>query len=93
MEISLENLTKKLVVLNVLATAVCVQSFSTFKIGNIQVKKNSFRIIITDRIQTSGIGQAQLILEFPFFVYVAIVLKEYLHRKKILAHQIQIHYF
>lgn len=66
-ELSLDKLTKKVVVLLALCTAHRVQTFSLIKLCNIQINDNGVKIIISDIIKTSGIGRDQPILLLPFF--------------------------
>lgn len=85
--LSLENLSKKLIMLMALATAQRVQTLSKIRVENIKIGEKIIKIVITDKIKTSGIGRAQPILEFPFFnnepnLCVAKTLIEYLNKTK-----------
>lgn len=66
-ELSLEKLTKKLVILLALCTAHRVQTFSVIKIKNIIINTNGIQIMINDIIKTSGVGRDQPVLYLPFF--------------------------
>lgn len=66
-EISLENLTKKLVTLLALVTAHRVQTLSKIMIDNISITASRISITITDLIKTSKIGSPQPLLILPFF--------------------------
>lgn len=66
-QLSLEKLTKKLVILLALCTAHRVQTFSLIKTDNIKIKTNGVEIVISDMIKTSGIGRDQPVLFLPFF--------------------------
>lgn len=66
-QLSLEKLTKKLVILLALCTAHRVQTFSLIRTDNIKIKTNGVEIIISDMIKTSGIGRDQPVLFLPFF--------------------------
>lgn len=84
-DLNLEMLTKKLSILIALSTGQRLQTLSKIKIENIRIQKDYVKIIITDRIKTSGVGREQPILEFPFFkelpnLCVANTLKEYLKK-------------
>lgn len=65
--LSLDQLSKKLVVLLALATGQRCQTLSMIKISNINIKKDRIIINITDIIKTSGIGRTQPWLDIPFF--------------------------
>lgn len=65
--LSLELLTKKLVMLLALATAQRVQTLTKIRISNIQRFDTEIRIKISDRIKTSGPGRTQPLLQLPFF--------------------------
>lgn len=66
-QLSLEKITKKLVILLALCTAHRVQTFSLIKLNNIKIKNNGVEIVISDIIKTSGIGRNQPVLFLPFF--------------------------
>lgn len=66
-ELSLENITKKLVVLLALSTAHRVQTFSLIKLQNIIVGPSGIKIGILDIIKTSGVGHDQPVLHLPYF--------------------------
>ncbi|KAI8437968.1 hypothetical protein MSG28_010630 [Choristoneura fumiferana] len=66
-DISLENLTKKLVSLLALCTAHRVQTLSLIKVNNIQFSSSGAKITITDLIKTSGPNRDQPVLYLPFF--------------------------
>jgi site-specific recombinase XerD len=81
--ISLEKITKKLVVLLALCTAHRVQTISLIKIHNIHLCPNGVKIIISDIIKTSAAGREQPILFLPYFeektnICAATVLRDYL---------------
>lgn len=65
--ISLEQMTKKLVVLLALCTAHRVQTLSLIRIKNIHFCPNGAKIIISDIIKTSAAGREQPILVLPYF--------------------------
>ncbi|KAG7307102.1 hypothetical protein JYU34_007242 [Plutella xylostella] len=66
-ELSLEQLTKKLVMLLALCTAHRVQTLSLIKLHNIKTDSNGIKIIISDPIKTSGPGRKQPELVLPYF--------------------------
>lgn len=66
-ELSLEKITKKLVILLALCTGHRVQTFSLIKLDNILFSENGTQIIITDIIKTSAPGRNQPILFLPYF--------------------------
>lgn len=66
-DIPLGSLTKKLVALLALCTAHRVQTLSLIKIDNIQFGSSGAKIIITDRIKTSGPNRDQPLLYLPIF--------------------------
>lgn len=83
LELSMEKITKKLVILLALCTAHRVQTFSLIKLENISITENSVRIAITDVIKTSAPGRDQPVLFLPFFreninICPASVLKDYI---------------
>lgn len=65
--LSLEVLTKKLVILLALATGQRIQTISVIKIQNIHIFADKMVITITDLLKTSGIGRQQPTLNLPFF--------------------------
>lgn len=67
-ELSLEKLTKKLVMLLALCTAHRLQTFSLIKINNIKCFASVIKIYIIDIIKTSRPGKDQPILSLPFFL-------------------------
>lgn len=67
MSLSLEKLSKKLVILLALSTGQRAQTLSLIKISNIIFHANYVNINITDTIKTSGPGRAQPHLHLPFF--------------------------
>lgn len=66
--LSLEQLTKKLVVLLALSTGQRCQTLSLIRISNIKISSERIIINITDIIKTSGIGRVQPRLDLPFFI-------------------------
>ena len=87
-EITLEHLSKKLVVLLALVSGHRMQTLSLIDIRNIfQVSENYLEIKIPDRIKTSGPNKKQPVLRLPFFtqqrsICVATTLKSYTERTK-----------
>lgn len=65
--LSLEQLSKKLVVLLALSTGQRCQTLSLIRLPNIMINQDRILITITDLIKTSGIGKSQPILDLPFF--------------------------
>ena len=65
-EISVPNLTEKLVILRALLTAQSVQTISLIKIENILISENLIQIKIPDRIKISDLNRIQPILNIPF---------------------------
>lgn len=65
--LSLENITKKLVVLLAICTAHRVQTLSLITLENIQYSQNGIKINITNIIKTSAPGREQPILFLPYF--------------------------
>lgn len=65
--LSLEQLSKKLVMLLALATGHRTQTLSLVKISNMTFYNDRVVIAITDLIKTSGIGRTQPILNLPYF--------------------------
>lgn len=66
-QLTLENLTKKLILLLALVTAHRMQTFSKINITNIEQHPNNVQIKIPDIIKTSRIGSVQPILILPYF--------------------------
>ncbi|XP_049886475.1 uncharacterized protein LOC126380940 [Pectinophora gossypiella] len=66
-ELTLERITKKLVILLALCTAHRVQTFSLIKVDNIVISSSGVRIFITDIIKTSAANREQPRLFLPFF--------------------------
>lgn len=66
-DLSLENLTKKLVSLLAIATGHRVQTLSLIKIENILQLNDRILIKIPDLIKTSRVGSNQPLLVLPFF--------------------------
>ena len=90
-DISLEQLTKKLVILLALATAQRVQTLSKIFVDNIIHSDNQIQIKIPDRIKTSARNQKPL-LNIPFFkdqpnLCVAQTLQVYIERTKSLRQE------
>lgn len=65
--LSLEVLSKKLVVLLALATGHRIQTLSLIKINNITIEPHRILIKISDRIKTSALNRPQPLLILPFF--------------------------
>lgn len=83
LELSIEKITKKLVILLALCTAHRVQTFSLIKLDNISISQTGVKIAITDIIKTSAPGRDQPVLFLPFFrdnisICPASVLKDYI---------------
>ncbi|XP_049866278.1 uncharacterized protein LOC126366978 [Pectinophora gossypiella] len=68
LEICLELLTKKLVVLLALCTGHRLQTLSLIKINNICTSSSGLKILITDIVKTSAAGRDQPLLVLPYFV-------------------------
>lgn len=66
-DLSLENLSYKLVTLMGLVTASRVQTLSLIKIENIKKFSDRIEVKIPDRIKTSRLGRYQPNLKFPYF--------------------------
>jgi hypothetical protein len=82
-DLSLDKITKKLVVLLAICTAQRVQTLSLIKIENITFSPTGAKIIISDIIKTSAPGREQPILILPFFseninICPATTLKDYI---------------
>lgn len=67
-EMSLEKITKKLVILLALSTAHRVQTLSLIKIDNIKTTPSGVQIGIVDIIKTSAAGREQPVLYIPYFM-------------------------
>lgn len=67
-DLSLERITKKLVILLALTTAHRVQTLSLIKTGNIKISPAGVQIRIVDIIKTSGTGREQPVLFLPYYV-------------------------
>lgn len=65
-DLSLKNLTKKLVILLALCTAHRVQTLSLIKIANLKISDQGIHIVIPDIIKTSAPGRDQPLLFLPF---------------------------
>ncbi|CAH2209141.1 jg16987 [Pararge aegeria aegeria] len=83
LELSIEKITKKLVILLALCTAHRVQTFSLIKMKNVSITQTGVKIAITDIIKTSAPRRDQPILSLPFFrdninICPASVLKDYI---------------
>lgn len=84
-EISIQNLSKKLVTLLALITAQRIQTLSLIKLENIKCFSDKIEIRIPDRIKNSSLNQCQPLLTIPFFeehpeICVASTLKNYIER-------------
>ncbi|KOB74841.1 Tyrosine recombinase, partial [Operophtera brumata] len=66
-ELSLEKITKKLVISLAICTAHRVQTLSLIKLENILSSENGINIKITDVIKTSAPGRDQPVLFLPYF--------------------------
>lgn len=66
-ELSLEKITKKLVISLAICTAHRVQTLSLIKLENILFSQNGINIKITDVIKTSAPGRDQPVLFLPYF--------------------------
>lgn len=85
--LSLEVLTKKLLLLLALGSGQRCQTLSLLKISQITENDDVLFIKVPDRIKTSAPGRAQPLLQFPRFhekkeLCIASTLKLYLHRTK-----------
>lgn len=65
--LSIEQISKKLVVLLALATGQRCQTLSLIRLNNIQKFNERIIINITDLIKTSSVGKCQPILDLPLF--------------------------
>ncbi|KAI5636594.1 hypothetical protein NE865_10710 [Phthorimaea operculella] len=66
-DLSLEKITKKLVILLAICTAQRVQTLSLVKVDNILISNDGVRILISDIIKTSAAGRQQPSLFLPYF--------------------------
>lgn len=66
-DLDLKQLTRKLITLLALITGQRVQTLSKINLENIRESKDIIRVLISERIKTSGINRSQPILEIPFF--------------------------
>lgn len=83
LELTIENITKKLVILLALCTAHRVQTLSLIKLENITMLDNGIKIVILDSIKTTAPGRDQPVLFLPYFsenpkICPASVLKDYI---------------
>lgn len=83
-ELSIEYITKKLVILLALCTAHRVQTFSLIKLDNIRISPSGVNIGISDVIKTSAAGREQPVLHLPYFeenraICPATVIEDYLY--------------
>ena len=85
-DLSLKQLTMKLICLLALVTGHRMQTFSLIRIINVEEKEKSIVIKIPDRIKTTGPNRNQPTLILPFFrrkkVCAATLLKVYLEKTK-----------
>lgn len=84
-ELSLKQLSKKLITLLALITAHRMQTFSLIRVSNIELKPDKITIKISERIKTSGLHKNQPYLILPMFkenckVCAATTLVSYLQR-------------
>lgn len=84
-ELSLKDLSCKLITLLALITAHRAQTFSLIKLNNIHKKETGFEIWIKDRIKTSRVNKIKPILYIPYFhnnpsICAAQTLEAYLHK-------------
>lgn len=85
--LSLEKLTKKLVILLALSTAQRVQTLSKIRLSNVLKTDSLIQILISDPIKTSALNRNQPVLKLPFFMKepllcAASTIVEYLDRTK-----------
>ena len=90
--LSLDQLSKKLVILLALVTGQRMQTLSLIDIRNILLNVDSYEIKISEIIKTSKPGKVQPILVIPFFknnlsICPAATLTSYLKRTKILRNE------
>lgn len=82
-KLSIEHITKKLVMLLALCTAHRVQTFALIKVENINITESGVVIRICNIIKTSAPGRDQPILVLPYFkeninICPATTIKDYL---------------
>ncbi|KAL7292896.1 hypothetical protein TKK_0013566 [Trichogramma kaykai] len=65
-QLSLQDLTQKLICLLALVTGHRMQTFSLIQVENISISKKQIEIKIPDSIKTSGRGKLQPVLIIPF---------------------------
>lgn len=90
-ELSLKELSFKLITLIALVTAHRMQTFALIELKNLEISEKKILIKITKRIKTSGINKPQPLLEIPFFkentkICAATTLSAYLDRTINLRH-------
>lgn len=86
-DLSLEKITKKLIILLAICTAHRMQTFSLIKLENIHFQEEGVKIYITDIIKTSAPGRDQPVLYLPYFrenvaICPAKTLSDYVSRTK-----------
>lgn len=86
-DLSLEKITKKLVISLAICTAHRVQTLSLIKLENISFSDNGIKILITDIIKTSAPGRDQPVLFLPYFrentsICPATVLSDYISKTR-----------
>lgn len=91
-DLSLDNLSKKLVTLLALVTGHRIQTLSLIDIRNIMINDDKFEIRISDNIKTSNPRKVQPNLIIPFFrknssICPAAALSSYLKKTKILRNE------
>jgi site-specific recombinase XerD len=82
-DLTIEKITKKLVILLALCTAHRVQTLSLIKLKNVHTYAAGIKIIISDIIKTSAVGREQPVLFLPYFnenqnICPATVIQDYL---------------
>lgn len=65
--LTLEQLSQKLITLLALVTGHRMQTLSLIKINNVKKSDSSITIMISDRIKTSALGRKQPLLTLPYF--------------------------
>lgn len=93
-ELSIKDLTMKLICLLALVTGHRMQTFSLIKVENIELTQDSIKIKIPDRIKTSGPDRKQPVLLLHFFkanekICAATALQCYLDRTRNVREGIQ----
>lgn len=91
-EITISQLTRKLVVLIALCTAHRVQTLSLIKVDQIDIQSGGVKIVITSLIKTSGPGREQPVLFLPRFnentnICPVTALQDYLDKTKDIRNQ------